>query len=171
MKRQGKAILERTVVGLIFCAMFFFPSLCLAESLELLIKVPSGSFSKAVTVRSQPNPFTVTLKNNSSSSQSVYWEADAGGIVNLAFEFSEEGGGSFVVKHRKVQTMSTAVVNSYLASGASIDKTIIADPDTWENVPVIEPGKVKEYRVRAVYDNNGRSIYSDYYTVIFDGGN
>jgi hypothetical protein len=160
--------------SVLFAVLFFPLTLCFADDLELSAAVPQGSsyakpFDKTITVTVQPAPFSVILTNRSSSSKSIYWEPDSGYTKSLSFEMTEENGRTFVVKRRKFPTRSAAVVNSFLASGASVTKTLIMDPDEWENLPVIEPGKVKKYRARVIYDNGGHTIYSDYYTLIYDG--
>lgn len=154
--------------------LFLYPKVCSAGDLELSLGVDKGgqcvkSPDRTVTVRHQPMSFCVILSNRSSSSQSVYWQMEAGGIASLSFELTNEQGKTVIVKIKKMPVQSTQVINNYLAAGASVNKTILTDIDTWENLPIIEPGKVKTFKTRAVFNNDGSKIYSGYYTLVLDG--
>lgn len=161
--------------NILFAALLFFPALCLAEELELSLAVDRGltyatSYGKTITVQMEPMSFSVTLKNPSSSAQSIYWESASGPEKFISFEMTDESGRVFTVKRKKSPSRSAAVVSSFLAGGANVSGPVTMDPAEWENLPLIEPGKVKKYRTRALYDNGGHTIYSDYYTLILDGG-
>ena len=160
--------------SILFVILLFSPALCLAEELRLSLAVDRGlsyasSSGKTITVIVEPMLFSVTLKNPSSSSQSIYWESESGPKKFLSFEMTDESGRAFMVKRKKSPARSTAVVNSFLAGGVSISGMVTMDPDEWEDLPLIEPGKVNKYRMRVLYDNGGHTIYSDYYTLILDG--
>ena len=157
----------------LFVALIF-PALCFAEDLELSFAVPKGSLfvkplDKTFTIKEQPMPFSVILTNRSKSSQRIYWETDSGYTKSLSFEMIDEFGNISMIKRKEFPAMSVALVNTYLGSDASVTKTMIMDPDEWDNLSLIEPGKVKKFRARAVYNNDGHTIYSDYYTLILDG--
>jgi hypothetical protein len=159
---------------LLLVALLIFPSMCWAESLEIALAVPKGldfvvPFDKTVKIRTQPMPFSVILTNRSTSSQSVYWEPEAGATKSLSFELKGEDGRTAIIKRKKTPLMSTAAVNTYLAAGAKVTKTLKMAIDEWENLPVIEPGKVKQFQIRVLYNNDGKTIYSEYYTLILDG--
>jgi len=160
--------------SILFVVLFFSPALCLAEELQLSLAVDRGSTyasssGKAITVQMEPMSLSVTLKNPSGSSQSIYWEKESGPKKFLSFEMADESGRAITVKRKKSPARSAAVVNSFLAGGANVSGTVIMDPDEWEDLPLIEPGKVKKYRMRVLYDNGGHTVYSDYYTLILDG--
>lgn len=99
----------------------------------------------------------------------MYWKAEAGGIASLSFELTSEQGETFVVRPKKKPIRSGQVISDYLPAGETFYKVILADMNTWENIPVMEEGQSKKYKVRAIFDNNSSNIYSDYYTVILDG--
>jgi hypothetical protein len=155
-------------------ALFLFPSVCWADNLEIALGVPKGldfmvPFDKTMRVRTQPMPFSVILTNRSSSSVSIYWEPEAGATKSISFELKGEDGRIFIVKRKEAPLMSTAAVNTYLAAGGKITKTLKMAIDEWENLPVIEPGKVKQFQIRVLYNNDGKTIYSEYYTLRLDG--
>ncbi len=87
----------------------------------------------------------------------------------MFFELTPEQGQTFVVKHKKMPVNSEQVVSQYLAAGATVKKTILGYPNTWENIPVLEKDKVKKFKIRAVFENDDSKIYSNYYTLILDG--
>jgi hypothetical protein len=154
--------------------LFLCPAICFSADFQLSMGREQGGecikpFDGTVTIRRQPIPFCVVLTNVSSSPRSVYWQSEAGGIASLSFELTPEQGETVVVKRKKTPTRSGQVISDYLAPGATVQKSILTDIDTWENLPIIEPGKVKKIKVRALYNNNGSKIYSDYYTLILDG--
>ena len=158
----------------LFIILLFPPTLCLAEELVLSLAVDksytyASSSGKTITIQMEPMLFSVTLKNPASSSQSIYWEKESGPAKFLSFEMTDESGGSIMVKRKKSPTRSNAVVNTFLAAGAKVSGSVTLDPDEWGDLPLIEPGKVKKYRTRLLYDNGGHTVYSDYYTLILDG--
>ncbi len=164
----------RWMVISVLGVLLLYPAVCSADSLKLSLGKERGDtciepFDKTVTTRYQPMSFCVALTNNPSSSQSVYWKAEAGGIASLSFELTSEQGETFVVRPKKKPIRSGQVISDYLPAGETFYKVILADMNTWENIPVMEEGQSKKYKVRAIFDNNSSNIYSDYYTVILDG--
>jgi hypothetical protein len=166
--------IRKNVLGFVLGILLFCPSICSAGDLELSVGLDRGgqcvkSPDRTILVKHQPMSFCVTLTNRSGSSQSVYWQVEVGGIASLSFELTNEQGQTVVVKRKKMPVRSAQVLSNYLAAGASITKTILADPDNWDNLPVIEPGKVKTFKARAVFDNDDSNIYSQYYQLVLDG--
>ncbi len=174
MKNKINTFCQKIVWTSVLTVLFLCPMVCFADDLELSLAVEqNGSlvkpFNKSITVQQQPIPFAVILTNHSGSSVPVYWEAGTGGMSSLSFELTNELGGIIVVKQKPVPLQSSTQLKRYLAAGESVDKVILIDIDQWENVPVIEPGKVQKFKVRAVYENDGKKIYSDPYTLVLDG--
>jgi len=160
--------------SVLFIVLFFSPALCFADELELSPAMNMGfkyvkPSDKTITIQVEPMLFSLILKNSSNSAQSIYWESDAGPTKFLSFEMTDEKGATFIVKHKKIPARSAAVISSFLSPGANVTETLVMDPDEWENLPLLESGKVKKYRTRMIYDNGGHTIYSDYYTLVLDG--
>jgi len=159
----------------IFLALSLLAStVCFAADLEISVAVEQNGqfvkpFSKTVTVRQQPMPFSVVLTNRSDYSKSVYWTAGTGGMTSLYFEVTDESGQTVEVRYHPLTQATTMELNSYLQAGQSVNKTMLLNPDEWDNLPILEYGKVKTYQVRVIYENDGMKIYSDPYTLILDG--
>jgi len=164
----------RLTGGVVFIVLFFSSVVCLADDLELSVGVDEigqcvKPFDRTITIKRQPTPLCLILANRSSSSQSVYWQVQAGGIASVSLELTDEQGKTVTVKRKEKPVSSDQVINNYLAAGASVTKTVMADPEEWNNIPVIEPGKAKKFKARAAFYNDGTTIYSEYYTLVLDG--
>ena len=121
-------------------------------------------FDNKIVIVRQPTPFHVELKNISSTTQQIYKKAMGSAISGLQFEITDESGHTVIMKKKSEHLSSETTVGQYLSPGESRVAYVIIDPDEWENIVIMEPGK--EYKVRAIYDNNRKTLYSDYYTVI-----
>lgn len=168
--KKTQAFSGSNALKLLLGILALFPALCLAQDLELAITDPYGGRSgNTITIRKEPVTFQITLTNRSDSSKSVYWEADAGPVTSFSFVLTDENGRIFTVKRRKFHVASSLVVNSYLDSGKKVSRALVMNPDDWDDLPSIEPGKIKKYKARARFHNSGSTIESDEYIFIFNG--
>jgi hypothetical protein len=176
-------LINRIIAEAVFL-FFICIGICAAGDFEISLGVQKVEFepyggvegyydepvSRTITVTSLPLTFDVIIKNKSGSSQSIYEQADAGAGSSILFELTGEDGVSFEMKQKTVETGAFDVeVNQYLNPGEIKTIPLTVDPQGWENVPLVEPGKIKKYRMRVVYQNGGKKIYSDYYDIILNG--
>jgi hypothetical protein len=121
---------------------------------------------RTFTVRGKyPGSFQVIVTNTSSSSQSFYESAASGGYSSISFEITDEEGNSNVVRKKRDPNASSAVVSTHMKPGESRAFDIFIEEDTWEGAYKLQEQGARKFRVRAAYDNNGSTIYSDYYNL------
>lgn len=120
-------------------------------------------FDRKIRVTEQPIPFYVIIKNISKTSQQIYKQAMAEAIDGFSFEVIDEKDHRVIVKKKPQDLSSKMLISRYLSPGDSVQAHVVIDPDEWENIPVLEPGKIKFFKVRVIYSSNNKSIYSDYY--------
>ena len=123
-------------------------------------------FDKKITIYQQPTPFSIRLTNISDSSQKIHKIANVSAIQGLQFEIKAPGSSKKTLKMKKDHLTSRMPVMKYIKPGESKVVDILIDPDMWENVVIFKPGI--EYTIRAVYLDNTKKIYSDYYTVVLE---
>lgn len=156
---------------IVFCA---FQSIAVAEAkepfkLSFVVKRNGqyiAPFDKKITIYQQPTPFLIRLTNVSDSTQEIHKLANAQAIQGLQFEIKEPGRSKKILKMKKEHLRSRTIISKHIKPGDSRTVRIVIDPDTWENIVIFKPGV--EYTVRAVYLNDTKKIYSDYYTVVLE---
>jgi hypothetical protein len=176
-------LINRIIAEAVFL-FFICTGICAAGDFEISLGVQKVEFepyggvegyydeplSRTITVTSFPLTFDVIIKNKSGSSQPIYEQADAGAESSLLFELAGEDGTAFEMRQKPARTGAfDDEVSQYLNPGETETIPLTVDPEDWENVPLIEPGKVKKYRMRVIYQNDFEKIYSDYYEIILDG--
>jgi hypothetical protein len=126
--------------------------------------------SRVINVTSLPFRFDVIIRNISGSAKPVYEEVDAGPESSVLIEMTGEDGSSFEMKEKPASLSEFDYqVNEFLNPGERKTIPVAIDPEIWENTPSFEPGKVKKYRMRVIYQNDLERIYSDSYEIILDG--
>ena len=126
-------------------------------------------FSREITVTQQPTPFHIVIKNVSGSSQQIYEKSSSGAYGYVGIEVINEEGRKTIVKKREESASSSMTGFSHLNPGEEKVIKMLLDPYEWENVPILERGKVKYFKIRAYYYNKAKHIYSDYYEIVLDG--
>jgi len=114
-----------------------------------------------------PTSFQVIVVNISSSpaSQTFYEDASSQGYSSISFEITDENGNSNVIRKKRDPRASETVSSTYMRQGEKRVFDINLDEDTWENAFKLQKQGSRKFRVRAIYDNNGREIYSEYYAL------
>ena len=112
-----------------------------------------------------PPSFVVTVTNTDSSAQSFYENASSGGYSSISFEITDEFGNSNVVRKKRDPGASTTVTSQYLQPQEKKMFDILVDPNTWDNAYKLHKQGARKFKVRAIYDNNGSAIYSEYYNL------
>jgi len=144
------------------------------DSLRVSIAVNKGGqyvkpFDRKITIRRQPMPFYVEIKNTSRSSQKL-WDAPMGDPDNVvSIEIIDERRRRTIITKRRDQLPQSRSSFRYLSPGESLIISMLIDPDDWENVPILESGQVKYFKARAIFQNGFKKIYSDYYEVTLGG--
>ncbi len=113
-----------------------------------------------------PRTFYVTVKNVSSSAQEVYGEVASSGYSAISFEIRDEAGNTNVVRRKKDSNASTAVASAYLNPGEEKVFEIDLSDDEWENAFKLYRKGSRKAKVRAIYQNDFKTIYSEYYEVV-----
>ena len=163
-------MIKRLFLSLIIVSTFQL-SAHAKEPFKLSLVVKRGDqyvapFDKRVTIYQQPTPFSVRLTNVSDRSQEIYKLANGPAIQGLQFEIKEPGRSKKILKMKDDHLTSDMMIARYIKPGDSRVARIVIDPDLWENIVIFKPGV--EYTVRAVYLNDNKKIYSDYYTVVLE---
>lgn len=162
--------IKRILMILIILCAFHLPADA-GGPFELSIVVMRGGqyvepFGKKITIYQQPTPFSVRLTNVSSSSQEIHKVANASVLQGVQFEIKAPGSSKKILRMKREHLSSRMVISRYIKPGDSRVANIVIDPETWENVFILEPGV--KYKVRAVYLDDNKKIYSDYYTVVLE---
>jgi hypothetical protein len=160
----------------IFIVMLLLAHEACADDFEVYISVYNpglGGFSEPfngrITITSQPMPFHVSVTNTSSSSKKLGKKTQASLESILALELIDEDGRKTVIRKEKEELMSSIESYKYFDPGETRRATIVIDPHKWKNVPMLEPGIVKYFKVRAILETARKKIYSDYYEVTLGG--
>jgi hypothetical protein len=112
-----------------------------------------------------PPSFVVIVTNTDSSTQEFYEQAASGGYSSISFEITDENGNSNVVRKKRDPGASSMVTSTYLKPQEKREFDIQVDEDTWENAFKLQKQGARKLKVRAIYDNNGSNIYSEYYYI------
>ena len=113
-----------------------------------------------------PRTFYVTVTNISSSSEEFYGQVASSGYSSIIFEISDETGNSNEIRRKKDPNASGAVAFTYMNPGESKVFEINLNEDEWENAFKLYKKGARRLKVRAIYENDFKRIYSDYYEVI-----
>ena len=144
------------------------------DSLQVSIAVNiDGQYVKPanrkITIRRQPMPFYVEIKNKSRSSQKFWNPPKKGGYENaVSIEIIDENGKRAIIKKRRNQLSKSMASFQFLKPEESRIIPMLIDPDDWENVTILESGKIVHFKARAIFQNGFKKIYSKYYEVTAD---
>jgi hypothetical protein len=122
-------------------------------------------FNGRLAVTRQPMPFHVIIENTSSSSQKIGKKKMASLDSVVALEITNEEGRKTTIRKEKEELSSSIEVFIYFEPGETRSIEVVIDPHKWKGVPILEPGVVKHFKVRAILETAGGKIYSDYYDV------
>jgi hypothetical protein len=131
-----------------------------AEPLDKTFKVRAGS----------PKTFYVIITNISSSAQPYYGQSEDTGYSSISFEITDEGGNTNVIRRKRSASVSGAVTSTYLKPGEKQVFDILLNDEEWDNCFKLYKEGAKRARVRAIYDNESKTVYSPYYDVILVEG-
>ena len=120
-------------------------------------------YQNKLVVKKWPVLFLIELENISNSSQEIHKVANADRLYGVQFEITEENGRKTIMKQKRRDIGSHAVISKYLGPGKSLVTKMLIDPDKWDNVVEFKPGK--DYKLRVIYESSMTKIYSDYYTL------
>jgi hypothetical protein len=126
------------------------------EPADRVFKVPSGI----------PTTFYVTATNTSSSMERLYEQAADPGYSSISFEISDEAGNTNVIRRKKDLSASGAVASIPIQPENKKVFEINLNEDEWENVFNLSKKGARRLRGRAVYENDFKKIYSEYYQLI-----
>ena len=130
----------------------------------------SEPFAGKITITEQPIPFYVEITNVSKNRANLWARSGkAGAYSSVSLEIRDDKGRKTIVKKKMDSFSSRERKSVKLLPGESKRLDMLIDPKEWKNVPKLEPGKIKHFKVRAIYDNYGKKIYSEYYNVTLDG--
>ena len=121
-----------------------------------------------MVVTSQPRVFHVILRNVSDSSQRV-WGGAQGALAYITFEITDEKGIKRIMKNTRDTARSTVRTGQDLGPGKQYVLNMHISPGEWENVPEWVEGEKRTLKMRIIFDNKSRKVYSEYYTLILDG--
>ena len=162
--------LRVSLVLLFVCALASLAQVCMAkETFKLRIGMYyAGGYEEPLdrtfNVRGNyPSSFQVIVINTDESAQPFYENATSGGYSSISFEITDENGNSNVVRKKRNVDDSSMVSSKYLKPLEKRVFDISIDEDTWENAYKLHKQGARKFRVRAIYDNNGSKIYSEYY--------
>jgi len=157
--------------------LLFLPRFALAlsmDSLQVSIAVNINGryvkpFDHKITIRQQPMPFYVEIKNTSRSSQRLWEPPKKGDTENaVSIEIVDEQRRKTIITKRRNQLPISMSSFKYLQPGESKIIKMLIDPDEWKNVTILEKGKVIHFKARAIFQNGSKKIYSKYYEVTSD---
>jgi len=165
---QLKKIICRGFI-FIFLGCFFSSAQGAGELRVSLAVYQDGRYVKPplrkIKIVKQPTPFQVILTNESSSSQAVYEQAMSGGFSSISLEITDEKGQKNTIRRKKMPLSSEAVTHQYLSPGKSRIFEITLNEDDWVGAYKLQKTGSREFKVRAVYDNDGKAISSAVYEV------
>jgi len=162
------------IVRMVFlaCGVLSFWSACFAQgpfTLKIAINSSHGPvepLDRTFEVQERyPSLFQVIVTNTDSSAQQFYENASSGGYSSISFEITDENGKSNVVRKKKDTDASSTVTSTYLNPQEKRVFGIRILEDTWENAYKLHKQGARKFKVRAIYDNNGSAIYSEYYNL------
>ena len=170
MKRSGNGR-WRMVVGFALLATAAVPLTSLAGGgLELSLVVGSGARYVApdghkIVITKQPTQFSVQVRNASDTSRQIWSDQISGTLSKLRFELKDEQGVRSVVSQKVAFGQGRAWVSRYLSPGEVVAVDILLTPAEWDNVVAVPPGEVRHFTVRAAYQSESQTLYSDDYEV------
>jgi len=113
-----------------------------------------------------PNTFYITITNTSSSMEQLYMRASDSGYSSISFEISDEAGNSIVVRRKEDRNASSSVASTPIYPGEKKVFEINFNEDEWDNVFNLYKKGARHLKGRAVYENDFKKIYSEYYELI-----
>jgi hypothetical protein len=112
-----------------------------------------------------PSSFQVFVINTSSSPQPFYEHDSSGEYSRISFEITDENGRSNVVRKKLSNRSTLSPSFKYMQSGEKRVFDILIEDGAWENAYKLYKQGARKCKVRAIYDNNGSNIYSEYYVL------
>ena len=107
-------------------------------------------FGRSIRITEQPMPFKIILKNISSSAAKL-WKPSGTIYDNLvALEITDENNQTTTIYKKSKERTDYSRTYSLLGPGRTQEFQVIIDPDEWEGVPVLEEGKTKFFKIRAI---------------------
>jgi len=162
---------------LIACFMFFFCVIgdgrVFAEPFQLKISADYPVYGaepvdRVFKVRARfPLIFYVTAINVSSSGQFFYLQVASSGYSSISFEVTDEEGNLNIIRRKRDPNASSMIGSAYLLPGEKRVFDISMNENDWEGVFKLYREGARRMKVRAIYDNEPRKIYSEYYELIF----
>ena len=167
MKDCFGKILITSLVSLVLITSCW-SDMAFAGDFMVSIVVPRGGrflppYGGRIVVKEPPMPFHVVIKNISNRSQELFDQSMSRGYNWLSFEIRDEEGKRKKIERKKKSGPSGIETFVHLKPGASKVIEMLIDPYEWTNVPIVNLGEVGYFRVRAIYKNKGKKIYSQYY--------
>jgi len=129
----------------------------------------TGYFEPAdhhIVIRSQPIRLFIRIRNTSAAEIFIRSRPDKAYAIELT-----DSAGQVVLVERKKSTGGDVDDDTQVTLSPGADRIIPIDirRDTWEGVPELPAGKESRYSARVVYQTtDGKHIYSDSYTLIFN---
>ena len=118
-----------------------------------------------IYVETRPLSFSVVLKNLSSSSEQIY-RSVADGYSSISFELLGQDNKKKYIRRKKTDAADFQSI-THLSSGQVFSYEMLLNARDWEGLAASGVDKGSKLRGRAIYDNNGTKIYSEYYEIIF----
>jgi hypothetical protein len=150
------------LVGLLF-STFGFPA-CASETLQVKISIPYalGQYGP-VTGDNGPSlvyndtiaknvHFYVLITNVSHNTQRIWEDWNSCGRWTLAFELTDEKGRKQIAtRPGAVWTINVPTWWELAPGETHVFEVYFADPEQWNNFPMLSVGESKNYTIRAVY--------------------
>ena len=119
-------------------------------------------------LKRQLSSIYVIMRNTSGNFLKMYGSADDPTDL-ISFELTDEKGRTTIIRKKKNSSASDQRPISYAKPGLTQAFNVYLDPNVWENVVKVTPGKSTTYTLRAVLDNKVNKFYSKPYKLIMDG--
>ncbi|MDA0576584.1 MAG: hypothetical protein O3B24_00625 [Verrucomicrobia bacterium] len=163
---SGGMMLAVGLLGLMACPLqsaadFNLKLSIVVKSASGYVEPENGKFA----VTSQPTSFTVQVHNNSKLPQQIFTDQVSGVLSKLRFELTDARGENRLVSKKTPLGARTVWGTRSLAPGEMLAGDVLITPEEWDNVIVVPPGEVRQFTVRAVYENGSETVYSDRYEV------
>ncbi|MFH1836864.1 MAG: hypothetical protein ABH862_01940 [Candidatus Omnitrophota bacterium] len=154
-----------------------FTQYCGAEDLELFIALRSrydGIEDKMsytappgnkINVYQRPLPFYVVVENISNSSQKLWDSGQRNGRSYFSIEVENSRGQKTKINKKETKAMTSLRTYEMIRPGEQRVKNILIDPDSWEGFQRAEGMTDDKFKVRVIYKNEEKTIYSPWYEV------
>lgn len=162
----------------LFLAAQSFAQYCSAADLELSIatrRLYDGDADKMtyvkppgnkISVYQRPLPFYLVVENTSNSSQKLWEGGQRNGKSYFSIEFENDKGQKTIIDKKKTQSMTSLRTYDMIRPGEQRVKKVLIDPDQWDGFQKAEDKIGSNFKVRAIYKNENKTIYSPWYEVM-----